>query len=221
MTHTNVAMVGSVRGSGKSVSHAWYNVAKEIHANAYMTALMELHKMSNDKIKVYQVGGSLLPHKANDYDLVIWDRTGTWDTEKIKTFWEKNYLVLGFSSCEVYVQYHAADEEDAADEEINDDGSCKVIVKLESQGVKFDLLYAIINHDSIYHWMLEFFPLSCQCVAKDLSDSSMMGEVNVTDIVSYYGDNRMLRKYYKYYPTANYYLYSKARPVQLRKNILK
>lgn len=157
-------------------------------AYCVMKSISELHKA-----RCFQVGGSLLPHKTRDYDIIILNDER--DAYTICRYWELNYKKHGFSLVEVYPGYN--DE---------DDPTLRCVVKLEKDGVWYDLLYILTSaiHKNILQYMELEFPLSCQCIARDLEDDLIIGKVNVSAITVRHYFFEVVSKYAEYYPSATF-----------------
>jgi hypothetical protein len=152
-------------------------------------AVKELSKLYTN---MYQVGGSLLPHETRDYDFLVYspDRVGD-----ILAFWGSNYTEYGASEVRCYEAYGV------------EDGGKKCVIKLMIADQWFDLMYVADPYQvlSVNGYMEYFFPLSCQCIAKDMGTGVLSNEPDVDDIKFWCNlDNAALLKYLDYYPQATF-----------------
>lgn len=167
-------------------------------ARALMRGIQAIHDCP-----CYEVGGSLLPHsslKARDYDVVIFG--SGWDEDKILSFWER-HKEMGWHSAEIYLEYDL----ECAD---HDESAVAIVCLKHESGICIDLLYA--NEDykpnryetervMVMAYMKDFFPLSCQCIAKDLETGDIIGHRDV-DLIVVRRRGTAYEKYKKYYPNA-------------------
>lgn len=162
-------------------------------ATRILSAIETLHSG-----KCYLAGGSLLPHRTKDYDVLIIDHG--WDLERIFIFWNR-FSEMGFTSCQIIEKYE--------DENDEDQGTIAVVKLTHESGIEIDLLYAdedcveqnLNDAGKVMSYMYRYFPLSCQCLAQDIATGQRIGEVNVSCIVyRHFGPH--VSKYKRYYPDA-------------------
>lgn len=142
--------------------------------------------------EMYQVGGSLLPHKTRDYDFLLF---GSVSVKFILAYWADHYIDYAASEVICYEAYS------------QDDSGKKCIIKLKILGDWFDLLYVddVWEASSIKEYMEYIFPISCQRTARRILSGEYTGKVNVDDITYWCDENSpYIEKYKAYYPDATF-----------------